>query len=173
MNSRHISGNTSGHQTRHTLRHAVLPLVLLCFAVPTIAADFHGVTYHNCHDGDSCTFTISEVHPLLGKRIKVEVSGIDAPELVGGCARELRMAKQARDLMRTLLKEAQNIDLINARRGKEFHLDAKVLVDEKNVAEILIGRQLAARYNGGTSPADWCFKRRSFGLEIPYPSPQE
>ncbi len=78
------------------------------------------------------------------------------------------MAQQARDLIHTLLKNTNKIDLINARRGKGFHLDAKVLVDDKNVAEILISRQLAARYDGGTSPADWCVKKRSFGLEIPY-----
>ena len=71
--------------------------------------------------------------------------------------------------MRSLLKEATKIDLINARRGDGFHLNAKVLVDGKDVAEILIGRELAERYDGGASPADWCFKKRSFGLEIPYP----
>jgi len=151
-----------------TLR-SILTLFLLLCPVPTIAADFHRVIYHNCQDGDSCIFTIPEVHPLLGKRMKVEVSGIDAPELKGGCARELRMAQKARDLMRTLLRNAKTIDLINARRGSNFHLDAKVLVDGKNTAEILISRQLAARYDGGVSPADWCFKKRSFGLEIPYP----
>ena len=160
-------------QPRLAFWGAVLMFIMLFFPMATPAADFHNVTYHNCLDGDSCTFTIPDVHPLLGKRIKVEVSGIDAPEFEGRCARELRMAMQARDLMRTLLKDAKKIDLINPRRGLNFHLDAKVLVDGKNVAEILISRQLAARYNGGTSPADWCFKRRSFGLEIPYPAPQD
>ncbi len=149
----------------------VVTLILLLIPTGAIAADFHDVTYHNCHDGDSCIFTIPDVHPLLGKQIKVEVSGIDTPELVAGCARELRMAKQARDLTKTLLTSAVRIDLVNARRGKEFHLDAKVMVEGKDIAEILIGQQLAARHTGGTSPADWCFKRRSFGLEIPYTPP--
>ena len=169
MNSRTVSGNTGKHQPRNTLRYGVLTLFLLLCPAPTIAAEFHGVIYHNCHDGDSCTFTIPGIHPLLGKRIKVEVSGIDTPELKAGCARESRMAKQARDLMRTLLEEAKTINLINARRGNGFHLSAKVLVDEKDVAEILIGRQLAARHYGGTSPADWCFKQLPFGMEIPNP----
>ena len=151
-----------------TLR-SILTLFLLLCPVPTIAADFHRVLYHNCKDGDSCTFTIPGVHPLLGKHMKVEVSGIDAPELEGKCAREVRMAQQARDLIRTLLRNAKTINLINARRGNNFHLDAKVLVDGKNIAEIMISRQLAERYDGRASPADWCFKKRSFGLEIPYP----
>ena len=163
-----VSRNVARHEPRYTLSWCVVMFSLLLFPVFTIAADFRGAIYHNCHDGDSCTFTIADVHPLLGKRIKVEVSGIDAPELNGRCAREVRMAKQARDLLRTLLKEAKKIDFINARRGDGFHLDAVLLVDGKNVAEILIRRQLAARYDGNASPADWCFKRRSFGLEIPY-----
>ena len=168
MSSRNPSGTTARHQSYGILLCAVLTMVLLSYSISAIAADFRGVIYHNCHDGDSCTFTIPGVHPLLGKRIKVEASGIDTPERNGGCAREVRMAKQARDLLRNLLREANQIDLIDARRGREFHLNAKVLVDGKDISKIMISRKLAVIHHSGRSPADWCFKRRSFGLEIPY-----
>ena len=47
--------------------HRVLPLSLLIAALglapSAFAADFTNVTYHRCYDGDTCTFTIPDVHP--------------------------------------------------------------------------------------------------------------
>ena len=168
MRSHNCSGMITRHQWYWVPRCAALVMVLLLYSASALAADFRGVTYHNCHDGDSCTFTIPKVHPLLGKRINVEVANIDTPERNGACARETRLAKQARDVLRKMLREANQIDLINARRGHEFHLKATVLADGKDVAEIMISRNIAVRHHRGQSPADWCFKRRSFGLDIPY-----
>ena len=37
--------------------------LLLLIPFPAFAADFTNVTYHRCYDDDTCTFTISDVHP--------------------------------------------------------------------------------------------------------------
>ena len=33
--------------------------------------EFHDVEWERCHDGDTCTFTIPDVQPLLGDKIGI------------------------------------------------------------------------------------------------------
>ncbi|MEE8448005.1 MAG: hypothetical protein V3S39_00085 [Thermodesulfobacteriota bacterium] len=50
---------------------------------PRTYGDFTDVQFIRCYDGDTCTFDIPYVHPLLGKRIAVRFRGIDTPEIKG------------------------------------------------------------------------------------------
>ena len=50
---------------------------------PRTYGDFTDVKFIRCYDGDTCTFDIPYVHPLLGKRIAVRFRGIDTPEIKG------------------------------------------------------------------------------------------
>lgn len=168
MNPSAISNNLTKHQPLKILCVYISILVLHLTLSTADASDFHEVIYHNCKDGDTCIFTIPNVHPLLGKNIKVKLEGLDAPEINGKCAREVRMAKQAKELTQSLLEEAKRIDLINSRRGTTFNLSATILVDGQDVGQVLRQKHLAEHHGGGTYTADWCLKRRSFGLEIPY-----
>ena len=168
MNSNTTLNNRIKHQILKIL-YIYVPMIALHLTLGTaVASDFPAVIYHNCKDGDTCTFTIPDVHPLLGKNIKVKLEGLDAPQLNGQCAREARLAKQAKELTQSLLEKAKRIDLINSRRGTMFNLSATILADGKDVGQALRKKHLAVHHGGGTYTGDWCLKRRSFGLEIPY-----
>lgn len=135
------------------------PLILLVlFLVPAsaFAANFPNGTCHRCYDGDTCTFTIPGVHPLLGKKINVRIAGIDTPEIKGKCLKETAFAMQARNLVRRMLGQARRIDLLDAERGKYFRLVAEVLADGKDIGQTLIDRGMAVEYDGGKKTKEWC-----------------
>ena len=115
-------------------------LLLLSITTPALAADFPNVTYHRCYDGDTCTFTLPGVHPLFGEKISVRITGIDTPEIRGKCQKEEALAKEARDLVRGILRNAHRINLLDAQRGKYFRIVARVLADGKDIGQTLILR---------------------------------
>ena len=92
----------------------------------------------------------------------MRVAGIDTPELQGKCARETRLALEARDLVHDLLRAAHAVELLDARRGKQFHIVARVMADGVDVSKALLSRGLATRATRGTSQRDWCFKIRGY-----------
>lgn len=105
------------------MKIGALSVVLLIVGLPAWAGtygSFNGVVFHACYDGDTCTFTISGVHPLLGKKIKVRLRGIDTPEIRSKCEWEKVRAKQTRDFLIALLRESPRIDLVDVGRGL-FH----------------------------------------------------
>lgn len=120
------------------------------------AYDFSGVVYHRCYDGDTCTFTIPDVHPLLGARINVQLAGIDTPEIRGRCKQEKDLALHVRDLVRDKLAHAHHIELQNVQRGKYFRLVAHVIVDGEDLSAWLLEQNLAIPYDGGTKTNPWC-----------------
>jgi len=93
---------------------ATVASLLLLIPFPAFAANFPNATYHRCYDGDTCTFTIPGVHPLFGENISVRIAGIDTPEVKGKCQQEKALAKEARDLVRGILENAQRVDLVDA-----------------------------------------------------------
>lgn len=116
---------------------------------------FDDVILNGCYDGDTCTFTIPDVHPLLGERIGVRIRGIDAPEIRGKCEAEKALARVARDRLRALFAEAVRIDLVNVSRGKYFRIIADVEADGINVADILLQEGLGRGYSGEARES-WC-----------------
>jgi endonuclease YncB( thermonuclease family) len=64
------------------------------------------VQFLYCYDGDTCTFNIPYVHPLLGKKIAVRFRGIDTPEIKGKCEKEKAIAQEAKKLVNQMLKQA-------------------------------------------------------------------
>ena len=119
------------------------------------ATDFDPVTFHSCHDGDTCTFTIPGVHPLLGRKIRVRLAGIDAPEMRGKCASESRRAREAKAFINRALRNARHIRLLNARRGKYFRIVAEIEADGVIVNSLMIQQGLARPYDGGKRRG-WC-----------------
>ena len=71
------------------------------------------------------------------------------------------MAYEARDLVRGLLDNAQTITLSiddNPKevRGKYFRIVGRLIADDVDISDLLIERQLAVFYDGGTKTKDWC-----------------
>ena len=84
------------------------------------------------------------------------MAGIDAPEIRGRCAQEEQLALQARDRVRELLEQAQQIDLVDVERDKYFRVVAKVNVDGRDLSQLLLEEGHAVIYDGGTKSKDWC-----------------
>ena len=135
----------------------ILPLLLL--ASPAFAKDFgdyNNAIYLRNYDGDTITFNLPELHPIIGEKISIRVNGIDTPEIRGKCEKEKYDAKQAKEMVADILKDAEQIVLRNMERGKYFRIAADVFVDGENLADMLIEAGVAVRYGGGKKVHKWC-----------------
>ena len=122
----------------------------------------------SCYDADTCrvnlprsAFNDDWAYELFGHNIPIRVEGIDTPEIKGKCQKEKDLAYEARDLVRDLLNNAQTITLAIADdpkevRGKYFRIVGRIIVDGQDLSEVLIKRQMAVPYDGGTKVKDWC-----------------
>ena len=136
---------------------------ILCFAADPQACtpkekSFPCVKFIKNYDGDTLTVNIPGVHPLLGKKIRIRVNGIDTPEIRGRSVCEKKKARLAKRLAYSLLSKAKRIDLLNVKRGKYFRIVADVFIDEKkNLAQVLLKNKLAYKYKGKRKPKiNWC-----------------
>jgi len=120
--------------------------------------DYEGAIYVRNYDGDTITFNLPGLHPIIGEKIAIRVNGIDTPEIKGRCDKEKYGAKQAKEMVADILKDAENINLSNMKRGKYFRIAADVFVDGDNLADILIEAGMAIKYNGGKKTHKWCDK---------------
>lgn len=121
------------------------------------ASNFRCVRYVDNHDGDTITFNIAGVHPLLGKNINVRLAGIDTPEVRTKDKCEKAAGKVAKQIVATLLRKAKRIDLENVRRGKYFRIIADVKVDGQSLTKLLLNRGVGYPYDGGKKrKINWC-----------------
>lgn len=120
---------------------------------------FRCVRYLGNYDGDTLRFQIPGVHPLIGENVSVRVSGIDTPEIKGKGRCESDRAKEARDLVASLLRNAKQIELRNVDRDKYFRINAEVIADGTSVGQTLLKKRLAYAYGGGTKERiNWCLR---------------
>ena len=85
------------------LKRIFFILGILCFAAEPQACtpkekSFPCVKFIKNYDGDTLTVNIPGVHPLLGKKIRIRVNGIDTPEIRGRSVCEKKKAKLAKRL---------------------------------------------------------------------------
>ena len=118
--------------------------------------DYEGAIYVRNYDGDTITFNLPNLHPIIGKNIRVRLNGIDTPEIKGICDKEKHDAKQARDMACDILTDAEKITLKNMQRGNYFRIASDVIVDGESLADILIEAGMAVRYHGGKKTHKWC-----------------
>ena len=136
-----------------------LLVILLLFPVSTYAksfGDYEGAVYIRNYDGDTITFNLPGLHPIIGEKISIRVNGIDTPEIKGKCEKEKYDAQQAKEMVADILKDAEQITLKNMERGKYFRIAADVIVDGENLADVLVEAGMAVRYDGGKKTHKWC-----------------
>ncbi len=132
--------------------------------------NFRCVKYIKNYDGDTITFHIPNVHPIIGKKIKVRLPDIDTAEMNAKNPCEIKKAKEAQKKVKTLLKAAKRIDLENVKRGRYFRIVADVKVDGLSLAEELIKNNLAYYYKGKQKKEiNWCKVDKNTGLR---PAPE-
>ena len=118
--------------------------------------EFPDVEWERCHDGDTCTFNIPNVHPLLGEKIPVRLARIDAPEVRTKCKAEKKEGYKARDAIEERLSHVKVIELRGVKRGKYFRLVAEVIADGENLSDWMVESGLAWPYDGGTRERRFC-----------------
>ena len=112
--------------------------------------DINNVEYVRNYDGDTITFNIKQLHPIIGKEISVRVRGVDTPEIRGKCIEEKTLAKESKIAVKNELENAKKINLKNVDRGKYFRILADVKYDGKDLSSFLINNNFAVPYSGGT-----------------------
>jgi len=121
------------------------------------ATTFRCVKFIKNYDGDTITFQIPDVHPLLGNNISVRVFGLDTPEIKGKLPCEKDAARTAKRLIENLLKNAKVIHVANVQRDKYFRILGNVIVDGRSLQDVLLKNGLAYEYHGETKrKIDWC-----------------
>ena len=141
------------------MEYLIFCIILLSVPPPAQAksfGDYEGAVYLQNYDGDTIRFNLPDYPPIVGNDIRVRVNGIDTPEIKGKCEKEKYDAKQARDLVADILRDAEKITLKNMKRGKYFRIAADVIIDGENLADMLIQAGMAIRYDGGKKTHKWC-----------------
>ena len=140
----------------------ILTIVILSFlSLPSHVlaksfGDYKGAVYLRNYDGDTITFNLPGLHPIIGEEISIRVNGIDTPEIKGKCEKEKYNAQQAQQMVADFLKDAEQIVLKSMERGKYFRIAADVIVDGENLADVLVEAGMAVRYDGGKKTHKWC-----------------
>ena len=102
------------------------------------------------YDADTFRVNIKGYPPIAGQHIPIRVLGVDAPEIRGKCKRKKDLARKAKKFTVEKLRNAKIIELRNMKRGKYFRILAQVIVDGKNLGQLLIKSGHARQYNGGS-----------------------
>lgn len=102
------------------------------------------------YDGDTFKVTINEWPAIIGENIGIRIAGIDAPEMSDNRPKIQKLAIQAKEFVALKLNEAGKIELFNLRRDKYFRIIADVYVDGEYLNDLLIEKNLAKVYEGGT-----------------------
>ena len=114
-------------------------------------SEFIKVKVIHVYDGDTFTVNIENWLPIVGEKMPVRVSGIDAPELSDDREHIHKLAIEARDFLRKYLTD-KDVRLINVKRDKYFRLNADVMVNGENLKDVMIDNNLAKPYNGKKKP---------------------
>ena len=111
--------------------------------------------YLSAYDGDTFRVDIPNVHPIIGRNMRIRLRGVDTPEIGGKCKEENALAIKVRDFTRDLLANAESIILQNIERGKYFRIVADISVDGVDLARTLIHNKLGRPYDARKNKS-WC-----------------
>jgi len=133
---------------------------LACLSSTSFAKEtYPNITISNIvsvYDGDTIKVNIDNYPAVIGKSISIRIRGIDAPEMRAKCSSEKTKAKLARDYLRAILARGEVLELHNVERGKYFRIVANLIVDDVDIAELMIEKQLARKYDGKAKRLSWC-----------------
>ena len=87
----------------------------------------------------------------------IRLVGFDTQETYRAqCASERRLGDAATDRLRDLLARASSAELVYLPRRDQYGRDlARLMLDGRDVADIMVGEGLARRYSGGHRQS-WC-----------------
>jgi micrococcal nuclease len=144
-------------QFKFLLLIAVLPSAVTAksFYNKPSFGDFTVSRVNSIQDGDTFRVDIDDIHPLIGKNIRIRIRGVDSPEMKGRCRAEKKAAKKARRFLVKQLKTYRKIVLKNSQRGEYFRILADVIVDGENLKEKILNSGNGVPYQAFKRP-NWC-----------------
>lgn len=110
---------------------------------------FENAQIASVYDGDTFKINLNCSMRVFCEKVPVRVRGIDCPEIKGKTEREKRLAQKAKAFTKDFLLRGE-VNLSNCGRDKYFRLLCDVDVNGQNLAQELLKRKLAYRYDGGT-----------------------
>ena len=100
--------------------------------------------------------TVIDGDTIKWETVRVRLMGFDTPELSGRCRSERRLAQDAKERLHRLLEDATDIELVNrAEQDRYGRVLAWLLIDGRDVGQVLISENLARPYDGGQRMG-WC-----------------
>jgi len=147
---------------------AAIAFIISMGSMGTLNAKEAYVDYVRNYDGDTITVNIKELadkdpdnnYKFFWHKISVRINGVDTPEMRGKCLEEKALARKAKALVRSVLKNAHTISLENMKRGKYFRIVADVIVDGESISDMLLDAELAVPYFGGRKTSPWCVGKK-------------
>jgi endonuclease YncB( thermonuclease family) len=120
-----------------------------------------GITAHSASSGQGESRLLSHAGVVMPRRglltdgddIGVRLSGIDAPEIAGKCAKEKALALVTRDFLRGQLAGAS---VQQGFRDKFFRIKATVIANGVNINQLMVKNGFAALYTGTGPRHSWC-----------------
>ena len=120
-----------------------------------------GITAHSASSGQGETRLLSHAGVVMPRRelltngddIGVRLSGIDAPEIAGTCAKEKALALVTRDFLRGQLA---GTSVQQVFRDMFFRIEATVIENGVNINQLMVKKGFAALYTGTGPRHDWC-----------------
>lgn len=107
-------------------------------------------------DGDTFVINVKNIPDVFGEEIAVRIRGIDTPELNDERDEIQKISIQAKEELERLLYSGDaysgqmpKVVLYDLGRDKYFRLLASVKVGDIDIAEYMIERGLAKKYDGG------------------------
>lgn len=133
------------------MKNIIVLLFLFCFCLYPKTYDDTITNFEivKVRDGDTFVITIPNIPDVFGDNIAVRIRGIDTPEKNDDRENIKKIALEAKAELERLLMSGKKIELYNLGRDKYFRLLASVKVGDIDVAEYLIKKGLAKKYNGG------------------------
>ena len=108
-------------------------------------------------DGDTVKVNLPTLPSKLNP-ISVRILGIDTPEKgeLAKCKKERELAEKATAFSQQAFSHGKNIQFINVKGWDKYHrILAEIIIDGKNLGNLLIQNGLAREYKGGKR-AGWC-----------------
>ena len=131
-------------------------LIFVIFMFMSVVANAVPATVDYHFDGDTFSAGVM-LDTDVEITVRVRLINIDTPEINGKCTAEKVMAQSARDLLATIIPRGTVVDLQNIKDDKYLgRINANViLLDGRDVGQIMIDSGLARPYSGGKRQP-WC-----------------
>lgn len=133
------------------MRAALFALGLLLAPLPVSAAECIPLDLISVYDGDTLRAWVD------GENTPIRLLGYDAPEYGhrARCIEESELAQEAQIRLVELIEGARVAELCPTKRDKYRRLLAVLLIDGRDVADVLVAEGLARPYGGGRREG-WC-----------------